>query len=77
MAVLLAGWTMDSLVERRCELGTRPCHRADQFCVHGDGTRSNRALNFVVVAVAAGVVPIIYEMLNDNAPSTARGAPSR
>ena len=26
--------------------------------------RSNRALNFVVVAVAAGVVPIIYEMLN-------------
>ena len=35
--------------------------------------RSNRALNFVVVAVAAGVVPIIYEMLNDNAPVDGAG----
>ena len=35
--------------------------------------RSNRALNFVVVAVAAGVVPIIYEMLNDNAPADGAG----
>ena len=30
--------------------------------------RSNRAFNFVVVAVAAGIVPILYEMLNTNAP---------
>lgn len=35
--------------------------------------RSNRALNFVVVAVAAGVTPIIYEMLNDNAPVDGAG----
>ncbi len=35
--------------------------------------RSNRALNFVVVAVAAGIVPIIYEALNENAPVDGAG----
>ncbi len=35
--------------------------------------RSNRALNFVVVAVAACIVPIIYEVLNTNAPDDGMG----
>ncbi len=35
--------------------------------------RSNRALNFVVVAVAACIVPIIYETLNSNAPDDGMG----
>lgn len=35
--------------------------------------RSNRALNFVVVAVAASIVPIIYEVLNSNAPADGMG----
>ena len=35
--------------------------------------RSNRALNFVVVAVAACIVPIIYEMLNTEAPQDGMG----
>ena len=35
--------------------------------------RSNRAFNFVVVAVAAGIVPIMYEMLNSNAPEGGAG----
>ena len=30
--------------------------------------RSNKALNFVIVAFAGGLVPIIYETLNTNAP---------
>ena len=35
--------------------------------------RSNKALNFVVVAFAAGLVPIIYETLNSNAPVDGAG----
>lgn len=35
--------------------------------------RSNRAFNFVIVAVAAGIVPIMYEMLNSNAPEGGAG----
>ena len=35
--------------------------------------RSNRALNFVVTAFAAGLVPIIYETLNSNAPDDGAG----
>ena len=34
-------------------------------------------LNFVVVAVAASIVPIIYEVLNTNAPDDGMGVPSR
>ncbi len=35
--------------------------------------RSNKALNFVVVAFAGGLVPIIYETLNTNAPADGAG----
>ena len=35
--------------------------------------RSNRALNFVVVAVAACIVPIVYEVLNTEAPDDGIG----
>lgn len=35
--------------------------------------RSNKALNFVVVAFAAGLVPIMYETLNSNAPPDGAG----
>lgn len=35
--------------------------------------RSNKALNFGIVAFASGLVPIIYEVLNDNAPAGGEG----
>lgn len=35
--------------------------------------RSNKALNFVVVAFASGLVPLIYETLNSNAPEDGAG----
>jgi hypothetical protein len=35
--------------------------------------RSNKALNFVVVAFAGALVPIIYETLNSNAPADGAG----
>ena len=38
--------------------------------------RSNKALNFVVIAFASGIVPIVYEILNTSAPWTAREGPS-
>ena len=35
--------------------------------------RSNKALNFVVIAFAPGVVPIVYELLNTNVPADGKG----
>ncbi|MBL6806202.1 MAG: hypothetical protein ISQ54_01905 [Candidatus Poseidonia sp.] len=35
--------------------------------------RSNKALNFGIVAFASGLTPIIYEVLNENAPATGEG----
>ena len=35
--------------------------------------RSNKALNFVVVAFVAGLVPLVYEGLNTNAPADGAG----
>ena len=35
--------------------------------------RSNKALNFGIVAFASGLVPIIYEVLNENAPASGEG----
>ena len=35
--------------------------------------RSNKALNFVIIAFAAGLVPILYETLNSNAPVDGSG----
>ena len=35
--------------------------------------RSNKALNFGIVAFASGLTPIIYEVLNENAPASGEG----
>ena len=35
--------------------------------------RSNKALNFVVIAFASGIVPIVYEILNTSAPVDGEG----
>ena len=74
MAVLIAGvgpWIRWSQNEVSWELGIAIV--LISFVSMEMALRSNRALNFVVVAVAAGVVPIIYEMLNDNAPADGAG----
>jgi len=34
---------------------------------------SNKSINFAVVSVASGIIPIIYEILNENAPEGGRG----
>ena len=34
---------------------------------------SNKSINFAVVSVASGIIPIIYEILNENAPPSGRG----
>ena len=74
MVLLLAGvgpwirWS-DSVVS--WELGVAIV--AISFCSMEMALRSNRAFNFVVVAVAAGIVPIMYEMLNSNAPEGGAG----
>ena len=33
---------------------------------------SNKSINFAVVSVVSGIIPIIYEILNENAPSRRR-----
>jgi len=74
MAVLLAGvgpWIRWSGNEVSWELGLAIV-LISVVCMEM-ALRSNRALNFVVIAVAAGIVPIIYEMLNDNAPVDGAG----
>ncbi len=34
---------------------------------------SNKSINFAVVSVASGIIPLIYEILNENAPPSGRG----
>ena len=74
MAVLIAGvgpWIRWSEGEVSWELGMAIVFIS--FVSMEMALRSNRALNFVVIAVAAGIVPIIYEMLNENAPVDGAG----
>ena len=34
---------------------------------------SNKSINFAVVSVVSGIIPIIYEILNENAPPEEEG----
>ena len=74
MAVLIAGvgpWIRWSGNEVSWELGLAIV--LISFVSMEMALRSNRALNFVVVAVAACIVPIIYEVLNTDAPADGMG----
>ena len=74
MAVLIAGvgpWIRWSENEVSWELGLAIV--LISFVSMEMALRSNRALNFVVVAVAACIVPIIYEVLNTEAPDDGTG----
>ena len=65
MAVLLAGvgpWVSWSGNEVSWELGIAIV--LISIISMEMALRSNRAMNFVIIAVAAGIVPIIYELLN-------------
>ena len=65
MAVLLAGvgpWVSWSNNEVSWELGIAIV--LISIISMEMALRSNRAMNFVIIAVAAGIVPIVYELLN-------------